>query len=115
LEIVGTSSIATAITNNATLEFAEGNLTPFNGISSSINFFVYDSDRTLSITTQASPPSVVVTWPQSALNFQIQINTNANLNAGWITPTNSVVFNGFVNTFTYSFTTPQTFFRLAPP
>jgi len=115
LEIVGTSSIATAITNIASLEFAEGNLTPYNGLSSSINFFVYDSDRTLSVTRQASPPSVVVTWPQSAVNFQIQINTNANLNAGWITPTNSVVFNGFVNTFTYGLAAPQTFFRMAPP
>jgi hypothetical protein len=115
LDIVGTALVPTALTNSAVLAFAEGNLTPYNNNASIINFFVYDSQRTLSITTQKSPPGVLVTWPQSVANFELQINTNANLNTGWMIPTNSTIFNGYVNTFTDSFAAPQTFFRLTLP
>jgi uncharacterized repeat protein (TIGR01451 family) len=115
LDIVGTSPDATALTNNAVLAFAEGNLAAYDNYASIINFFVYDSQRTLSITRQANPPGVLVTWPLSPVNFLVQINTSANLNAGWTDSTNAVFVTGLVNAFTNSLAGPQTFFRLAPP
>jgi hypothetical protein len=115
LQIVGTSFVPAALTNSAVLAFAEGNLAPYDDYASIINFFVYDSQRTLSITTQANPPEVLVSWPTSPANFLLQINTNASLNAGWISPTNAVIVTSFQNTFTDSLAAPQTFFRLAPP
>jgi len=115
LHIVGTAPEATALTNSAVLAFAEGNLAYYDNYATIINFFVYDYQRTLSITPQENPPGVLVTWPLSPANFQLQINTNANLNTGWIYPTNAVFVNNFLNAFTNSLAAPQTFFRLAPP
>jgi large repetitive protein len=115
LDIVGTTPDATVLTNSAVLAFAEGNLAPYDDYASVINFFVYDSQRTLSVRTQANPQEVVVTWPLSPVNFLLQINTNANLNAGWTYPTNAVFITNLLNTFTDTLSAPQTFFRLAPP
>jgi uncharacterized repeat protein (TIGR01451 family) len=115
LDIVGTAAEATALTNSAVLTFAEGNLASYDDYASIINFFVYDSQRTLSVTLQANPRGVLVTWPLSPANFQLQANTNANLNTGWTSLTNGVIVNNSLNTFTGSLAAPRTFFRLAPP
>jgi uncharacterized repeat protein (TIGR01451 family) len=115
LDIVGTSPDATVLTNSAVLAFAEGNLAPYDDYASVINFFVENSQRTLSVGTQGNPPEVVVTWPLSPVNFLLQINTNANLNVGWTYPTNAVFVTNLLNTFTDTLSAPQTFFRLAPP
>ena len=115
LDIAGTALSAVTLTNSAVLAFAEGNLAPYDDYASIINFFVYDSQRTLTITTQANPPEVLVSWPQSPAGFLLQINTNGNLNAGWTTPTNSTFVSNFLNFFEYSPANSQTFFRLAPP
>jgi hypothetical protein len=69
----------------------------------------------LSVTLQANPRGVLVTWPLSPANFQLQANTNANLNTGWTSLTNGVIVNNSLNTFTGSLAAPRTFFRLAPP
>lgn len=114
LQILGTAAVATALTNSAVLSFPEGNLSYYDNYAAIINFFVYDSQRTLSITLQGNPPAVVVTWPPSPANFQLQINPSGNLVTGWLFTTNAV-FNGVVNTITESLTDRQTFFRLAPP
>jgi uncharacterized repeat protein (TIGR01451 family) len=115
LQIVGTALTATALTNSAVLAFAEGNKLPYDDYASIINYFVYDFQRTLSITPKANPPGVLVTWPFSPANFLVQINTNSNLNTGWTYPTNAVFTSNDLNAFTNSLTTPHTFFRLAPP
>jgi uncharacterized repeat protein (TIGR01451 family) len=115
LQIVGTAFIAAALTNSAVLAFAEGNLAAYDNYSSIINFFVYDSQRALSIVSQANPPGVLLFWPVSPANFLLQINTNGNLNTGWIYPSNSVTVSGSENFYSNSLTAPQTFFRLAPP
>jgi len=115
LEIMGTDTEATALTNNALLDFVEGNLAPQNDHVAIINFFVYESQRTLSITLEGNPPEALVTWPVSPANFRMQINTNPNLNAGWTCPTNAVFVTNSLNSFTNGLTAPQTFFRLAPP
>ncbi len=107
--------MAAALTNSALLAFAEGNLAPQNNHVAIINFFVYDYQRTLSITRQTNPPGVLVSWPLSPANFPLQINTNPNLNAGWIYPGNAVFISNSLNSFTNSLASPQTFFRLAPP
>jgi uncharacterized repeat protein (TIGR01451 family) len=115
LQIVGTALTATALTNSAVLAFAEGNKLPYDDYASIINYFVYDFQRTLSITPKANPPGVLVTWPFSPANFLVQINTNSNLNTGWTYPTNAVFTSNDLNAFTNSLTTPHTFFRLVPP
>ncbi len=116
LQIIGTCASFATLTNSAVLSFAEGNLDYYDNYAAIINLFVEDSQRTLSISEQANPPGVVITWPQSPFNFQIQINTNGDLDSGWITATNPVVVKGTLNTFTYTnLTAPDTFFRLLPP
>jgi uncharacterized repeat protein (TIGR01451 family) len=115
LDIVGTSQEATVLTNNAVLAFAEGNLAYYDNYASIINFFVSDSQRTLSLTRQVNPPELVVSWPTSAAGFQLQTNNGSNLDFGWITLSNGVFVSNSLNTFTDSLTAPQKFFRLAPP
>ena len=116
LQIIGTCAAVTALTNSAVLSFAEGNLEFYNNYSTIINIFVEDSQRTLSIAELQNPPGVVITWPESPFSFQIQVNTSGDLDTGWITSTNPVIFNGAVNSFIYTnLTAPATFFRLTPP
>ena len=115
LDIVGTAQEALMLNNNAVLAFAEGNLASFYNYASIVNYFVYDFQRTLSVTLQANPPELVVTWPMSPVSFQLQTNNGSNLDFGWITLSNGVFISNSLNTFTDSFTAPQTFFRLAPP
>jgi large repetitive protein len=115
LQIVGTCQVALALTNSAVLAFAEGNLVPYDNYASIVNFFVYDYQRTLSITLQGKPPEVLVTWPFSPADFLLQINTNADLNIGWTNPFSAVFTSNDLNAFTNRLTAPHTFFRLAPP
>jgi uncharacterized repeat protein (TIGR01451 family) len=115
LDLVGTAEDATVLTNNAVLAFAEGNLAFYDNYASIVNYFVNDSQRTLSIARQASPPGLVISWPLSPANFTLQTNSGSNLNMGWITLSSGVFITNFLNTFTDSLTAPQTFFRLAPP
>jgi uncharacterized repeat protein (TIGR01451 family) len=115
LDIVGTAPEATALTNNAELAFAEGNLAAYDNYASIVNYFVNNSQRTLSIALQANPREVRISWPLSPANFLLQINTGSNLDAGWTYPTNAVFITNSLNTFTDSLTAPWTFFRLAPP
>jgi len=115
LQVVGTAQTPAALVNSAALSFAEGNLAPYDDFASYTVFFVYDSQRTLTITKQANPPGVLVTWPISPVNFLMQINTNSNLSSGWIYSTNTSFISNGVNAFTNSLTSPQTFFRLTPP
>ena len=115
LDLVGTAEDATVLTNNAVLAFAEGNLAFYDNYASIVNYFVNDSQRTLSIARQANPPGLVISWPLSPANFMLQTNSGSNLNMGWITLSSGVFITNFLNTFTDSLTAPQTFFRLAPP
>jgi uncharacterized repeat protein (TIGR01451 family) len=115
LQIVGTSTTAAVLTNNAVLSFAEGNLAPYDNYASIESFFVTDSQRTLSIARQAYPPGVVLSWPLSPVNFLLQINTGSNLDTNWTYPTNVAFVTNSLNIFTDTFAAPQTFFRLAPP
>jgi uncharacterized repeat protein (TIGR01451 family) len=115
LQVVSTSQTPAALLSTAVLSFAEGNLAPYDDYASYTVYFVNDSQRTLSITAEANPAGVLLTWPVSPANFVVQVNTNSNLNSGWIDSTNaSFNSNGF-NAFTNSLTAPQTFFRLALP
>jgi uncharacterized repeat protein (TIGR01451 family) len=115
LQIVGTAATAPALTNSAVLAFAEGNLAPYDNYASIINFFVSDSQRTLTIAQQTSPPGVVVSWPLSSVNFQLEMNTGTDLTTGWLYPNGPVVITNFQNIFTDSLAAPRTFFRLVAP
>jgi uncharacterized repeat protein (TIGR01451 family) len=114
LDIVGTALVPAALTNNAVLAFAEGNLDSDYNYAATVNYFVNAAQRTLSIALQANPPGVLVSWPLSPANFLLELNTNLNVNAGWIA-TNAIFITNSLNAFTDSFTAPRTFFRLAPP
>ncbi len=115
LNIVGTCQSPVALTNNAVLAFAEGNVAPYDDYASIVNFFVLDSQRTLTASLQGNPPVALITWPLSAANFRLQVNTNANISVGWTNPVNAVFTTNGLNTYTNTLTGPQTFFRLAPP
>jgi uncharacterized repeat protein (TIGR01451 family) len=115
LQIAGTCQSPVALTNSAVLAFAEGNLAPYDDYASIINFFVLDSERTLTVSLQGNPPVALITWPLSAANFPLQVNTNGNISIGWANVTNSVFTTNGLNAYTNSLTAPQTFFRLAPP
>jgi uncharacterized repeat protein (TIGR01451 family) len=113
LVIVSAAAVAAALTNNAVLAFAEGNLNASGNNASVASVVVNNAQRTLSIARQTNPPGVIVTWPLSPANFLLQVNTN--LNTGWTFPINAVFVTNSLNTFTDSLAAPQTFFRLAPP
>jgi uncharacterized repeat protein (TIGR01451 family) len=115
LQIVGTFATPAVLTNSAVLSFAEGNKAPYDDYASVLNYFVNDSQRTLSITRQANPPVVLITWPLSPADFLLQVNTNSNLNSGWISPTNTAFTSNSFNAYTNSLDGPHTFFRLTLP
>jgi uncharacterized repeat protein (TIGR01451 family) len=115
LQIIGTCQVPIALTNSAVLAFAEGNLAPYDDFASIVNYFVLDSQRTLSVTLQGNPPVALVTWPFSVADFRLQVNTNSNISIGWTNPVNSVFNSNGLNAYTNGLTAPQTFFRLAPP
>lgn len=114
LGIVGTTLSPAALTNTAVLAFAEGNLDSDDNYAATVNYFVSAAQRTLSFARQANPPGLLISWPLSPANFVLELNTNLNVNAGWIA-TNAIFITNSLNAFTDSFTAPQTFFRLAPP
>jgi hypothetical protein len=109
------TSIAGAVTNSAYLGFAEGNLNIDNNFAYAIADFVTPAQRTLSITDSAKAGGIVVSWPVSAVDFQLQVNTNLNATNGWqsleITP---FVTNG-LNEYSNTFSVPMQFFRLHSP
>jgi len=115
LQIVGTSMGAYALTNIATVAFAEGNLVPAYGIATVMNYFVSDAQRTLSIAFQTHPPLVVVTWPLSPANLLLQENTNLTLSTNWHFPSSGTFVSNNLNSFTNSIASPHMYYRLAPP
>jgi uncharacterized repeat protein (TIGR01451 family) len=113
LGIVSVATNVSALTNFATLTFAEGNLAAIGNSASVTNYAVSNSQRTLSIVLQANPPALQVSWPVSPANFLVQVNTN--LNSPWFLPSHAAFVTNSLNIFTDSLSAPQTFFRLAPP
>ena len=115
LQIVGTASGPYALTNTATVAFAEGNKVFADGIATVINYFVSDAQRTLSIALQTNPPVVLVTWPLSPANFLLQENANLGLSTNWRYPANGTFVSNNLNSFTDSIASPQMYYRLAAP
>jgi uncharacterized repeat protein (TIGR01451 family) len=115
LQIVGTSLGAYALSNYAFLGFAEGNLNPPDGFATALNFFVFDSQRTLRIGRQTNGAGVLVTWPLSPAPFLLQESPTLTPSTNWQIPGAATFVTNNLNSFTDSIAAPHMFYRLAPP
>jgi uncharacterized repeat protein (TIGR01451 family) len=104
-----------AITNTATMGFAEGNLVTSNNTAFAATYAVTAAQRTLSIAPPANSPQIIVTWPQSPVNFLLQYSTNLALPNGWTLPAEFPFVSNGLNTFTGSPAGLSEFFRLKSP
>jgi hypothetical protein len=78
-------------------------------------YFISAAQRTLSIAPLANPPELLVTWPQSSVNFLLQRSTNLALAGGWQAASPPPFLTNGLNTFTDSPAGPAAFFRLQSP
>ncbi len=116
ITVKGTSATTAALTNTATLGFAEGNTVYGTNFATAPAYFVTAGQRTLSIGRSTAPGQVQVTWPVSGAPFTLQVNTNLANASGWQAPTNSPVVTNGLNVFSNGppyF--PMEFFRLLGP
>jgi hypothetical protein len=105
-----------AITNFATMNFAEGNLDTTNNIAFAATYSVTPAQRTLNIAPQTNPPLLLITWPQSSVDFLLQRSTNLNLPDGWLPPLKLPFLSNGLNTFTDNpAASGAAFFRLKLP
>ncbi|HZM05857.1 MAG TPA: IPT/TIG domain-containing protein [Candidatus Saccharimonadales bacterium] len=103
------------VTNTAYLGFAEGNLNGNNDFAYAIADFVTSAQLTLSIAAEAHPPGIVVSWPVSAVHFQLQSNTNLSQSNGWETLEFTPFVTHGLNEYTNSLSGTGAFFRLHSP
>jgi large repetitive protein len=115
IQVVALPVQSGAITNLATMGFAEGNLAASNNAAFAATYSVSDAQRTLNIAPQTNPPQIVVTWPQSSVDFLLQRSTNLALSNGWLLPSELPFLSNGLNTFTDSPPASGAFFRLKSP
>jgi large repetitive protein len=116
ITVQGTSTIPGTLTNAASLGFAEGETIYGTNYASAVAYFISAAQRTLSIAASTNADQFLVTWPVSAVNFTLQVNTNLNAGGGWQNVAgNTNVTNG-LNEYSNSFPSlAAEFFRLHTP
>lgn len=104
-----------AITNTAYLGFNEGNLNTYSNFAFAYAYFVTAAQEKLTAGLLANPPGIILTWPQSAVGFQLQTSTNLASSKAWQTAPFPVFISNGLNTYTDVFDLPDTFYRLEAP
>jgi hypothetical protein len=113
IQVVAAPLEFAAITNSATIGFAEGNLVSSNNIAYAATYAIGDFQRLLSITNAGS--GVMVTWRQSPVNFLLQRSTNLALPDLWQVPGASPFVSNGLNTYLENPSGSNAFFRLTTP
>ncbi len=116
ITVKGTSASPGALTNGATLGFAEGNTVYGTNYASALTYFITAAQRTLSIAESTNAGKFLVTWPVSAVNFTLQVNTNLSAGNGWQNLAGGTIVTNGLNEYSNSFPSPAAeFFRLQVP
>jgi uncharacterized repeat protein (TIGR01451 family) len=113
--VVASGLVLGGAVNTATMSCVEGNLAPYYNEVSASTYFISAAQRTLSIALLSNPPQVLVTWPQSSVNFLLQLSTNLALTNAWQVPALSPFLTNGLNTFTNNVAGAGAFFRLKSP
>jgi large repetitive protein len=115
IQVLGAGLGFSDATNTATMGFVEGNVDIANNQAYAFVNFVANSQLTLTASIVASPsssPKVLLTWPQSSVNFLVQRSTNLALTTGWMVPSNLPFISNGLNTFTDTPAGQGTYYRL---
>jgi hypothetical protein len=113
IQIVTAPLEPAAITNTATMGFAEGNLDSTNDVAFAATYAIGDYQRVLIITNTG--PEVIVTWQQSPVNFLLQRGTDLAFPGSWQTPAASSFVTNGLNTYIENSAGSNAFFRLKTP
>lgn len=115
ITVQGTSATPGTLTNAAYLGFAEGETIYGTNYGFALTYFINAGEKTLAA-RRAGPNEVLVTWPASGVNFNLQASTNLGAtNNRWQNVTGIIVVSG---TNEYSNSIPTNgweFFRLEAP
>ena len=111
LTIVATAYFQGAFTNTAYARANEPDLNIDNNFTSGIVFIVSSDQRSLTVTKQANQ-KMVLSWPDSSVNFILQSSTNLSSPTNWVTVSPGPNTNGAVNYYTNDLSLKYKFFRL---
>ena len=113
--ITGVDTTSGALTNRASLSFAEGNLNPQDNSSSAAVYYLTPAQRQLSIAPLTASSRVLLSWPTTGVPFFLEYSSALGQTAAWQTNfTLPSVANG-QNYVTNTNAGPASFFRLKAP
>jgi hypothetical protein len=115
MKVVATASAPVVITNLAYLGIAEGNLSVDNNFAYARAYFFDAAQRTLSVALETNSSVLFVSWPVSAVSFDLESSTNLAATNGWESLASSVFITNGLNCFTDTISGPGTFYRLLFP
>jgi hypothetical protein len=116
ITVKGTSTTPGIVTNTANLGFTEGETIYGTNFAYAYAYFVTSTQRTLAAGRLGKSGEVLVTWPVSGVNFNLQVSTNLAAGAGWQNAVGSVVVSNGLNEYSNSIPASSAeFFRLEAP
>jgi uncharacterized repeat protein (TIGR01451 family) len=113
--IIGIDTNSGALTNRASLSFAEGNLNPQDNASSAAVYYLTPAQQALSITPLAASSRVLLSWPASGFPFVLEYSAALGQAAIWQTNNTIPSIAGGQNYVTNTAAGPPSFFRLIAP
>lgn len=115
MHIVGTSPAPGALTNLATLGFAEGNLNVDRNFAFAFAYFITSAQKILSLALEPNANMVSLSWPVSSAGFVLQETTNLVLTNAWQPLKSGIVATNGLNYYTNTISGPAEFYRLVSP
>jgi len=115
LAIVAVDNSSAALTNTASLNFAEGNLNAQGGKASAPVLYLTPVERTLSISPLGGSTNVLLSWPGSGVTFTLEFTSALGPGAVWQTNSAPPVKLGGQYYVTNPASGPPAYFRLMTP
>jgi uncharacterized repeat protein (TIGR01451 family) len=112
MKVVATASAPVVITNLAYLGIAEGNLSVDNNFAYARAYFFDAAQRTLSVALETNSSVLFVSWPVSAVSFDLESSTNLAATNGWQSFASSVFITNGLNCYTDTISGSGRFYRL---